>query len=346
MNFSSTPGLFDVLCGYVLANRNVIAEANCKFLEWQLEHVAYVYLIRELIKEGKEQNINKKAEVEIYTPDKFKELKTVLDAAQFIYCFGSAEEFYGHMRANPTHRHEPIEPVPPTIVASVADTPKPNSADPDDYAHTIQHNKQHENPFVLGVDVIDRNRRIKRIDLAHAESTTTPNDVKSNESVRWMGILNTEEYHDTLPKPLGTYFSDQQMIRWRFKTCSLMDDVRSSGVGLGEISFKECITHASKLSWWCASLNCEVLKQEAKKAKEAKEAKEGKDDEDHFGIPMSDLLVDRLRHELDLLRYLVQSTYKQNKPIHWPKTKWVAVTQGSKKKMPVTSLEFVYVKKT
>jgi hypothetical protein len=310
MNFSRTPGNFDAYCGFVLANRNTITEAAGKFLEWQLEHVAYVFVMRK----AKVDSANSgQQEVEYYAPPEFGQLKTVLDEAHFIYCFGEAEELYGHLRCNPTHRDEPIGAV--------------HGSDSKDCG----------NPFLDGVDT--KSVTVKRIDLQHADTTTCPDQnteaTESNQSVRWIGVLNTDKYHETNPKLRTVYFSEQEMIRWRFKTCSITDDVRASAVGMGPLSFKECLTQAALLPWFKADVG---------------DVKLVLDDEDMFAAAKAKdfrtLSEKAVGAELKLLQYIVQETYGANNSIRWPRTKWVAVTQGSKKKMPVTSMELTHVKKS
>lgn len=304
----------DVFCGLILANRNTQQEASCKFLEYQLEHIAYVYLIT-----------STDGTVQLLTPKEFSVLKTIFDNARTIYCFADSEILYGHLRATPNYND--------TLDVVALSTAK---------------NKGILNPFLEGVDTTQAPDFIQ---LEDAESKIDPTqeskESKQKEiSTRWLGVFpsSLESPTSTHPKKQikehGEYFSEQDMIHWRFKTQSVSEDIKSSiPSGFVSTSFDTCIEHNRVQPWWKEE---EIVTEMTKDQKE-NNTFEILDEYAIFNLARqgnNTKLQKVLSYELHLLKYIVTQCYTKQQLLRWPKRKY------AKGKAPVVEYENVKVKKS
>jgi hypothetical protein len=261
-----------------LVNKNTNVDAWCKFLEYQVEQISQLYVLQVDVNDVQRMHIFKPTEKQFYNT-----VKSLFDGAFLIHCFHDSEFLYGHLRATPL--------VDPTIIGSAS------------FSSSI------ENPFMEGVDMKQDTRNL--ITLADAESNTTPDDtsvaLSTNTSVRWQGMFQGEEYEEIPIKTRDPYFSEQDMIHWRYKTQSFLENAKLIK-GTEICSFDDCVEENQKL----------------------------------LGIQNKDGKDQGTKEKcLQSLHILTKKAYDEQCKIRWPKLTWEG---KSKSKIPVRSIEEITVK--
>lgn len=300
------PSPYILFCTLTLANKNTCLDASCKFLEYQVELVKSLHILQ-VFTENEDDDTKPRQIFHTLQPDTtnfYKTVKDLCDNASVIHCFEESEFIYGHLRATPLVDDEINAPA--SFVTEIA------------------------NPLLEGKGfTLEKGPESKKlvfqpITIEHAEDIIDPDDQKSqNKSIRWVGALLGEDYHETPTKHKNPYFCDQEMIHWRIKTQSVVENARSIS-GAEMCSFVECIAN-NYASSWC-STNNDVVKQQG--GKEKKEEEKEKEEE-------------KAKNILKTLYALADCMYQKQETIRWPVKKWPGKGQP-----PVRSLTDIAVEMT